>query len=107
MLSFRRRVVAALLTRVEPERRTAAQAYVDGALAVMPEHLKLGVAADSVLLSVWAHAAHPFGTLTDEALLDLVDGWERSRIAPVRQYARLLGSLVIFAQNEYPEDVAA
>jgi hypothetical protein len=106
MLSFRRRVVAALLTRVEPERRTAAQAYVDGALAVMPEHLKLGVAADSVLLSVWAHAVHPFD-LTDEALLDLVDGWERSRIAPVRQYARLLGSLVIFAQNEYPEDVAA
>src|SRR6516164_7837000 len=102
MLSFRRRVVAALLTRVEPERRTAAQAYVDGALAVMPEHLKLGVAADSVLLSVWAHAVHPFD-LTDEALLDLVDGWERSRIAPVRQYARLLGSLVIFAQNEYPE----
>ena len=25
----------------------------------------------------------------------------------LRQYARLLGSLVIFAQNELPEDVAA
>ena len=69
----------------------------------MPEHLKIGVAADSVLLSVWARAKHPFD-LTDEALLDLLEGWETSRLAPVRQYARLLGSLVIFAENEFPED---
>jgi hypothetical protein len=106
MLSFRRRVVAALLTKVEPERRSAAEAYVEGALGAMPEHLKIGVTADSVLLSVWARAKHPFD-LTDEALLDLLEGWETSRLAPVRQYARLLGSLVIFAQNEFPEEVAA
>ncbi len=95
MLSFRRRVVAALLTKVEPERRSAAEAYVEGALGAMPEHLKIGVTADSVLLSVWARAKHPFD-LTDEALLELVEGWETSSPrprAPVRPPARVVGDL--------------
>ena len=100
MLSFRRRVVAALLTTVEPQHRPAAKAYVEGALDAMPDHLKLGVAADSLLLSAWARARAGRGPLTDDDLKALITQWDSSRIPPVRQYARLLGSLVLFAQNE-------
>ena len=99
MLSFRRRAIAALLTSIDAAHRPAAQAWVDGALADMPEHLKLGVAADSVLLSAWARVKHPAGA-TDAELLELLASWETSRLPPVRQYSRLLGSLVLFAEYE-------
>ena len=35
-----------------------------------------------------------------------VDGWRTSRIDLIRQYVRLLGSLVLFAEEEYGEAAA-
>ena len=34
------------------------------------------------------------------SLADRIDGWEHSRIGPIRQYVRLLSSLVIFSSEE-------
>lgn len=99
MLSFQRRVVAALLSPIDAAHRPAAHAWVDGALRGMPEHLRLGVAADTVLLGTWARATHPRG-LAEADLRALISRWETNPLAPVRQYARLLGSLALFAEHE-------
>jgi hypothetical protein len=42
-----------------------------------------------------------------EALADLLDGWETSRIGVLRQYVRMLKSLVAFAENELTPEAAA
>ena len=97
MLWFERQVVAGLTGSLDPSHRAAVESFVDGALAALPEHIRAGVAAESVLLGAWARlAAARFGrpsAVTLEAL-------ESSPIGPVRQYARLLGSLVLFAEHE-------
>lgn len=106
MPPFCRRVVASLLRTVEPAQRPRARAYVDGALASMPEHLRFGVAAESVLLGCAVRLRHPTG-MADEDLRSLVATWEQSPVGPVRQYARLLTSLVVFAEHELGADPTA
>ena len=95
MLGFERRVVATLMTTPDPERREAVTAFVDGTLRSMPEHLRAGVAAESVLLGAWDRLRRrDGGAAVDLAALD------GSRIDVVRQYVRLLRGLVLFAESE-------
>ena len=65
----------------------------------MPQHLRLGVALESVALGVWVRLRS--GTDPDTAAIERhLAGFERIPIGVVRQYPKLLASLVIFAQQE-------
>lgn len=107
MLWFERQVVSHLVRPDLDERgRAEVEAYVDSALQVMPPHLRAGVAAESLALGAWPSLQRAMGRL-DPATVDRAVEWCRtSRIDVVRQYVRLLESLVLFAENELtPERV--
>jgi hypothetical protein len=92
MLAFERRVVAALTDATAPRDRAAVDEWVGGVLADMPEPLRAGVLAESVLLAAVARLAPDVG-----GLLDRLD---RSPIGVLRQYPRLFRSLVLFGELE-------
>lgn len=100
MLWLERQVVATLTADVDPGRRAAIASYVDGVLRAMPEHLRLGVAGESVVLGTGAWIADRLGSRGSFG--DRIDAWEHSRIGVIRQYVRLFSSLVIFANEELP-----
>jgi hypothetical protein len=99
MLAFERDVVASLVTSPEPALRSAVVASVDRSLRSMPEHLRAAVAAESLVLGAWVRAVRSIGTGRDDLAAQL-DGWEASRVGPIRQYVRLFRSLVLFAECE-------
>jgi hypothetical protein len=105
MLWLERQVVATLASDVDPRRRLALEGYVDGVLRAMPEHLRLGVAAESVVLGSGEWISRRLGSR--RSLTDRIGGWEHSRIGPIRQYVRLLSSLVIFADEELAPETPA
>ena len=98
MLWLERQVVETLAGNVEPEHRAAIEGYVDEVLGAMPELLRLGVAGESVVLGSGEWVARKLGSR--RSLSARIDGWEHSRIGPLRQYVRLLSSLVIFGREE-------
>jgi hypothetical protein len=104
MLRFERRVVEALVSASDdPDTdravRDAVGSYVEGALRSMPQHLRAGLAAESLLLG--AVAGLPRGGRRDRmTLVHRLESWDASRIDLIRQYVRLLRSLVLFAENE-------
>ena len=93
MLAFERRFVDALLTTDDPAVRNRVQAWVDGSLRTMPQHLRLGVVGETLLLAGWSSVARP-------DLDRLPSQLDRSPLMPLRQYARLFRSLVLFAEQE-------
>lgn len=96
MLGFERRVATSLVADLDPGLRRPVLGYVDGALRALPEVLRAGVVAESLVLGACdrALAAVRGGQgLSLEAL-------ETSPFGPVRQYARLMESLVLFAEHE-------
>lgn len=82
------------MSTTDPARRAAVEAYVDGTLRSMPEHLRAGVAAESVLLGTWDRLRR---RRRGELDLDVLDA---SPVDVVRQYVRLLRGLVLFAESE-------
>jgi hypothetical protein len=94
MLGFERRMVAALTTTSDPALRAGVEGWVDDTLRDMPEHLRFGVLAESIVLGLWARLR---AAVDDAALLRSFEG---SPLWPVRQYVRLLRSLVLYAENE-------
>jgi hypothetical protein len=97
MLRFERHVVDALTETAEPGERAAIASFVDGTLKAMPEHLRAGVVAESLGLGLWA-------MLRRTGAAQLVESLRESPIGLLRQYERLLGSLVLFAENELAVD---
>jgi hypothetical protein len=95
MLWFERQVVTTLTANLDEGLRAEVAAYVDETLHAMPEHLRAGMAAESLALGAWARLRG--GTGTSGASLERL---ESSRLDPVRQYVRLLRSLVLFAEHE-------
>lgn len=94
MLSIERRVVAELTTAIDPEHRRAVETWVEGTLAAMPDALRLGVVAESILFSAWAAIRRP-------ADLHGLIGWlDRSPVSLLRSYPRLFRSLVLFGELE-------
>jgi hypothetical protein len=93
MLWLERQVVAALSADVDPGRRPVVEGYVDGVLHDMPEVLRIGVAGESIVLGGGAWLSGRLGSA--RTMTDRIDGWEHSRIGVIRQYARLLSSLVL------------
>lgn len=110
MLWFEREVVGALIASADQPLRSSVEAFVDGTLRDWPEHLRLGVAGESVLLGTYVAVLRRTGRLaTDdpEGLRRLIDSWETSPIGLLRSYVRAMKSLVIMAEHELvPEGVA-
>ncbi len=101
MLWFERQIVASLMSPTTEDRwRGEIEAYVDGALRSMPEYLRAGVGAESLAFGAWPRVQRALGRFDPAALEARVEGWKTSRFDPVRQYVRLLQSLVLFAENE-------
>jgi hypothetical protein len=100
MLWLEHEVVASMVAHRDQQRRQAVEAYVDGALRAMPQHLRLGVAAESVVLGVMPAFQRAFGRLDATSMEAHLRRWSLSPLGPVRQYMRLLHSLVLFADHE-------
>jgi hypothetical protein len=98
MLWLEREVVASLSADVDPAQRAAIEGYVEGVLQDMPDHLRLGVAGESVVLGAGIRLARLVGS--SRSLEAWLETFERNPIGPIRQYARLLSSLTIFAIEE-------
>ena len=97
MLDFERRFVDALVTTDDPAVRTHVHEWVDGSLRTMPQHLRLGVAGETLVLTGWTALR---GRRAEGDLDDLPGSLERSPLMPLRQYVRLFRSLVLFAEQE-------
>jgi hypothetical protein len=101
MLWLEREVVATLVSpTLDDQQRSAIEAYVDESLRAMPEHLRAGVAAESLVFGAWPRVQRRLGRLDRTALEARVDRWKASRFDLIRQYVRLLQSLVLFAEHE-------
>ena len=99
MLSFERRVVTSLLDDAGAAERGAVVDYVDGALGALPDLIRVGVAAESLAFSGWAAVRH-VATRRRESGEELLDRLERNPVGLIRQYPRLIRSLVMFAEQE-------
>ena len=107
MLWFERQVVGTLMSpALDAHTRSTVEAYVSSTLHSMPEHLRAGVAAESIVLGGWSWIENRIGRLDDAHIRTRVARWKASKIDPVRQYVRLLESLVLFAENELAPDSA-
>jgi hypothetical protein len=103
VLGFERRVVNSLTAGLVPELRRPVVEYVDGAVRALPEHLRAGLAAESLLLGACDRLLAAFRSGAGLGLESL----ETSPLGPVRQYARLMESLVLFAEHELAPGPAA
>jgi hypothetical protein len=107
MLWLEREVVASLVSPgLGDEQRSAIERYVDESLQSMPEHLRAGVAAESVLFGAWPRLQEALGRYDRRSMDARVERWKASRFDPVRQYVRLIQSLVLFAENELAPEAA-
>lgn len=110
MLWFEREVVGALIESPDQPLRSSVEAFVDGTLRAWPEHLRLGVAGESVLLGTYVAALRRTGRLAaddPEGVARLLASWEQSRIGVLRSYVRAMKSLVILAEHELAPEGAA
>lgn len=97
MLAYERQVVDAFSTTDDPERRRAVSEHAGAALAAMPEFIRLGIAGETVLLGSWSALRRRGRPLDPEAELAWLEGHP---VGLVRQWARALRSLVLFAEQE-------
>lgn len=102
MLWLERRVVDAIMTEEDPSRQRAIRDYVDGCLAAMPAHIRLGVAGESVILGTPLRLFALTGRLDTAEMRRAIESLARAPVDVIRQYVRVLGSLVIFAEHELP-----
>ena len=103
MLWFEREVVGALIESPDQPLRSSIESFVDGSLRDMPEHLRVGVAGESLLLGAYVAGLRRAGRLDPgdrEALVARLESWETSPVGVVRSYVRMMKSLVVFAENE-------
>jgi hypothetical protein len=91
VLAFEREVVSALTEASGADRRAAVARWVDHSLRDMPEHLRAGVAIESLLLGAAGGRRRP------QAVIEWLG---RTRVGPMRQYYRLFRSLVLFGELE-------
>lgn len=100
MLPIERRVVADLTQSTDPALRQRVHDWVDGTLQDMSDVLRLGVAAESVLFTVWVGLRRP------RDLHGLLAWLDRSPISLLRSYPRLFRSLVLFGELELDDGAA-
>jgi hypothetical protein len=108
VLWFERQVVRTLMSpTLDVGARSAIESYVAATLHSMPEHLRAGVAAESIVLGARSWLEARAGHIDERRVRARVARWKNSELDPVRQYVRLLGSLVLFAENELAADGTA
>jgi hypothetical protein len=101
VLWFERQIVGALMrSDLDADTRSAVESYVANTLHSMPEHLRAGVLAESLALGSRSWIEQRAGRFDLERLHARLTSWKHSGIDPIRQYVRLLESLVLFAENE-------
>lgn len=93
MLWFERQVVSALVVHLDGAHRRVVEDHVDGALLAMPQHLRAGLAGQSVLLGALARLRGRGEAVAIESL-------DNHPVGLVRQYVRALRSLVLLAEHE-------
>lgn len=98
MLGFERRVVGALVDDVDPASRAQIERWVEVSLDDLPDVVRLGVRAQSVVLGLW------YRTRPDQVLVERL---QDSPLWPVRGYLRALRSLVLMARHELVDAPAA
>ena len=98
MLGFERRVATSLVAHLAPELRRPLLGYVDSALRALPAHLRAGVVAESLLLGAYDRVLTSLPGRAGDGLH--LEALEASPVGTVRQYARLMKSLVLFAEYE-------
>ncbi len=77
MLWFEREVVGALIRSEDRAVRSPVEAFVDESLRDKPEHLRLGLVGESIVLGGYAGALRALGRLDgDHPLRELLDSWE-------------------------------
>ncbi len=86
--------------------RAAVESYVSDTLRSMPEHLRVACSPNHCSSALPTLVAHALGRDDDAALRARLEHWSTSRIDFVRQYVRLLHSLVLFAENELAGEAA-
>jgi hypothetical protein len=107
VLWIEREIVGTLIDPTLDRRaRASVEGYVDEMLRLMPEHLRLGVAGESVLFGGGPWLASRLGRFDRKAISRRIDRWQNSRIDVLRQYVRLLHGLVLFAEHELASDAA-
>ncbi len=84
----------ALLGPADPDHAARVEEWVEGSLTDMPELLRAGVAAESLLVATWRRLR------PSHDLCDVLDAMERSPIGLLQQYPRLFRSLVLFGDLE-------
>ena len=94
MLPVERDVVRSVLGARADAHRARVESWVEGSLADMPELLRLGVLAESLLVAAWRRVQ------PGRDLGDLLDVMERSPVGLLQQYPRLFRSLVLFGDLE-------
>jgi hypothetical protein len=101
VLWIEREIVGTLIDPTLDDRaRASVEAYVEEMLRLMPEHLRFGVAGESVLFGATPWLANRLGRLDRRAISRRIGRWQNSRIDVLRQYVRLLHGLVLFAEHE-------
>jgi hypothetical protein len=103
MLWFERQVIDTLGS-ADGDKQRAVASYVDGTLRLMPESIRAGIVAESLLLGSWPRLQQVFGRYEPHSLERRIARWESSPIAPIRQYVRALRALVLFAEYEMAGD---
>lgn len=104
MFAFERRVVRAMITTEDPQIGAEVEAFVGSRLGAMPEFLRIGITAITVVVGGWCRARRLAGAgRSDDQLLSWL---EQHPIGLVRQWARALRSLVLFAEQEKLEAAA-
>ncbi len=99
MLWLERRVVTALAGPDDQRTGGAITEFVDTSFAAMPQHLRLGVVGESLVLGAFVILRYA-PKASDADIVAAMASWEHNPIGVIRQYARLLTSLVTFAQQE-------
>lgn len=100
MLWFERQLVTTMVSHLGHDERDRVSSYVEGSLGAIPEHIRLGVGAGSLVLGAWARLPGRLGGALRDGSGVSLRALETSPLNPVRQYARFMRSLVLFAQHE-------
>jgi hypothetical protein len=107
MLRFEREVVTALGSAPDQPTRSAVEAFVDGSLRAMSEPARLGILAETLLLSSYLRLLTITGQRgRPDDLRAQLERWETGRVGLVRLYVRLFRSLVLLSENELMEATA-
>lgn len=98
MLSFERRVATAMVTTDDASIRSEVVAFVDGSLGAMPEFMRAGIYAITIGVGGWSGVRRLVGASRSDP--ELLVWLEEHPVGLVRQWARALRSLVLFAEQE-------